>query len=219
MQIAHQEGAILLLEQVHRPAACRALAWGDHATARRLTERGLRLAHESGVPGREIPVRAGAALSDFLTGAWDSATTSADDLLGLSHRVGARRGVAAALHPRARTHPAGSFGRPRNACRKRAASITRASPAISTCSASVTQAMSAARQRKRHLRRRGRPIHRAGRSAIRPFSLRLLGEAQVAVGNRPGHGDCRRHRPGRPERSVPGGGLRMVGRPGVAGGR
>ena len=186
MQIAREDGAILLLEQAHRPAVCKALAWGDHATARRLAERGLRLAHESGVPGREVVVRAGAALSDFLTGAWDSATASADDLLGLSHRVGARRGVAAALAIHALVHTRRGEFRQAKECLHEARSVYHEGFASDqhvlglgdACEAMVllgsgdaTSAVEVARS-----------IVPVG-LAIRPFTLRLLGEAQVAVGD------------------------------------
>ena len=167
-------------------AFCIALAWGDHATARRLAEQGLRLAHESGVPGREVVVRAGAAMSDFLTGASDSATALADDMLAISHRVGTRRGVAAALVTHGLVHTRrGAFRQAedclreaRNAYHEGFASDQHALGLGEACEAMVLlgsgDALSAVEV--------ARSIVPIG-LAIRPFTLRLLGEAQVAVGD------------------------------------
>src|SRR4029453_9794412 len=54
INVAREEGWILLLEEAHRPAVCNALAWGDHATARQLAEDGRRLARETSVLAGEI---------------------------------------------------------------------------------------------------------------------------------------------------------------------
>jgi DNA-binding CsgD family transcriptional regulator/tetratricopeptide (TPR) repeat protein len=104
MRLAREENSVLLMEEAHRPAVCNALAWGDHAAARRLAEEARRLARETGVPALEIIDGCCVAFADFLAGAWDEAMTAADDLLALSHRVGMRRGAAAALCGHALVH-------------------------------------------------------------------------------------------------------------------
>jgi len=104
MRMAREENSILLLEEAHRPAVCNALAWGGHTAAHRLAEEGRRLARETGIPALEIIHRFLLAVADFLAGAWDEATRAADDLLALSHRVGMRRGAAAALCVHALVH-------------------------------------------------------------------------------------------------------------------
>jgi DNA-binding CsgD family transcriptional regulator/tetratricopeptide (TPR) repeat protein len=104
MQLAREENMVLLLEEAHRPAACNALAWGDLRAARRAVGEGRRLARETGVPAAEAVERIALTVVDFLAGAWDDATTGADEAFALSHRVGMRRGAAGALCVRALVH-------------------------------------------------------------------------------------------------------------------
>ena len=53
MKVAREERWTQLLEEAHRSAVCKALAWGDLATARQLAEDGRRLARETGVPAED----------------------------------------------------------------------------------------------------------------------------------------------------------------------
>jgi DNA-binding CsgD family transcriptional regulator/tetratricopeptide (TPR) repeat protein len=101
MSVARQEGWIFLLEEAHRPAVCNALAWGDHAAARQLAQDGRRLARETGVPALEVFDGFLLAFATFFSGAWEEASNGADWVLEFSHRIGMRRGVAAALCLRA----------------------------------------------------------------------------------------------------------------------
>jgi hypothetical protein len=104
MRVTREEGWTLLLEEAHRAAVCNALAWGDHATARQLAEDGRRLARETGVPAREIIDGVLLAFAHFFSGDWHEASSGGDRMLELSHRIGMRRGVAAALSVRAAVH-------------------------------------------------------------------------------------------------------------------
>lgn len=186
MRLAREDDSGLLLEEAHRPAVCNAMAWGDHTAARRLAAEAWRLAREVGVPALEILDRACLAFVDFLTGAWDSATRTADEVLELSHRVGMRRGAAAALCGHALVHTRRGQLTEATACLREARSVYREGFANDqhllglgdVCEAMVLlgrsdlrSALAAARSIK------------AGGVAVPAFCMSVLGEAQVAAGD------------------------------------
>jgi DNA-binding CsgD family transcriptional regulator/tetratricopeptide (TPR) repeat protein len=186
IQMAREDGSVLLLEEAHRPAYCNALAWGDHAAARQLADEARRLAQETGLPSLEILNRGSIAFIDFLTGDWDSATRGADEILALSHRIGMRRGVAAALCGRALVHTRRGQLTEATACLSEARSAYGEGFAGDqhlyglgeVCAAMVLLGRSDVLSALRVAR-----SITAGGIAVAPFCKSVLGEAQVAAGD------------------------------------
>jgi DNA-binding CsgD family transcriptional regulator/tetratricopeptide (TPR) repeat protein len=187
MRIAREDGSILLLEEAHHPAFCNALAWGDHALARQLADEGRRLARETGVPALELIDRFFVACADFIAGAWDVAEASAEDLFALGHRVGFRRGVAGALCLSAlvrtgRGHLSGAME-----CLREARSVYHEGFASDQHLLGLGDVCEAMVLLGRSDFQSALPIARSIKAgsgiAIRPFCLRVLGEAQVGVGD------------------------------------
>jgi DNA-binding CsgD family transcriptional regulator/tetratricopeptide (TPR) repeat protein len=187
MRIAREDGSILLLERAHLPACCNALAWGDHALARELAEEGTRLARETGVPALELGHRAYVAYADFIAGAWDVAAANADDLFALSHRVGSRRGVAGALCLSALVRTGRGHLSEAVACLREARSNYNegfASDQHLLGLGEVCEAMVLlGRSDFRSALPVARSINPGSGIAIRPFYMRVLGEAQVGAGD------------------------------------
>jgi DNA-binding CsgD family transcriptional regulator/tetratricopeptide (TPR) repeat protein len=186
MQVAREDGLILLLEEAHRPAFCNALAQGDHELARKLAEEGHQLAQEAGVPARQIITGVCMAFADVIAGQWDSAAASAGDLVALSHRLGLRRGVAGALSVRALVHARRGEFAEATACLRDARSVYREGLANDqhvlslgdVCEAMVLLGRSDAASAVRVAQ-----AISTGGIAVRPFRMRVLGEAQVACGD------------------------------------
>jgi DNA-binding CsgD family transcriptional regulator/tetratricopeptide (TPR) repeat protein len=187
MRIAREDGSILLLEQAHHSACCNALAWGDHALARQLAEEGTRLARETGVPALELTDRAFVAYADFIAGAWDVAAVSADDLFALGHRVGSRRGVAGALCLTALVRTGRGHLSEAMACLREARSVYHegfASDQHLLGLGEVCEVMVLlGRSDFRSALPVARSINPGSGLAVRPFCMRVLGEAQVRAGD------------------------------------
>jgi DNA-binding CsgD family transcriptional regulator/tetratricopeptide (TPR) repeat protein/biotin operon repressor len=195
INVAREEGWILLLEEAHRPAVCNALAWGDHATARQLAEDGRRLARETSVLAGEIIDGFLLAFANFFSGAWDEASNSADSLLELSHRIGIRRGIAAALCVHAAVHSRrGQFAQA-NACLNEARAVYGEGFANdlhvlgpgNVCQAMVLLGQGDV-QSALHLASTMTP----GGVAVPAFCSAVLGEAQVTAGDLAGARDTAR---------------------------
>lgn len=185
MQLARAENSVLLLEQASRPAACNALAWGDHQAARRLAAEGRRLARETGVPALEIVAAVGLAFVGFVAGAWDEASAGADEVLALSHRVGMRRGAAAALCVRALIHTRRGQLTDAAACLREAGAVYHGDFAGDRHLLGVGEVCEAmillGRGDSGSALRVAASVPAAG-LAVPAFRLSVLGEAQVAAG-------------------------------------
>jgi DNA-binding CsgD family transcriptional regulator/tetratricopeptide (TPR) repeat protein len=205
MRVAREEGWILVLEEEYRPAVCNALAWGDHAAARQLAEDGRRLAREIGVPAREIIDGFLQAFANFFSGAWDEASSGADWLLELSHRIGMRRGVAAALCVRAAVHSRRGQFSDANACLNEARAVYGegfAGDLHVLGPGNVCQAMVLLGQGEVQSALDLASAIIPGGVAVPAFCSALLGEAQVMAGDLAGARDTARliarHGPGAP---------------------
>jgi DNA-binding CsgD family transcriptional regulator/tetratricopeptide (TPR) repeat protein len=205
INVAREEGWVLLLEEAHRPAVCNALAWGDHAAARHLAEDGRRLARETSVLAGEIIDGFLLAFANFFSGAWDEACNSADSLLELSHRIGMRRGIAAALCVHAAVHSRrGQFSHA-NACLNEARSAYAegfANDLHVLGPGNVCQAMVLLGQGDIQSAMHVASTMTPGGVAVPAFCSAVLGEAQVAAGDLDGARDTARliarHGPGAP---------------------
>jgi DNA-binding CsgD family transcriptional regulator/tetratricopeptide (TPR) repeat protein len=205
MKVAWEERWTLLSEEAHRSAVCKALAWGDHATARELAEDGRRLARETGVPAEEIIAGVFLAFAHFVSGAWDEASSDGDRLLELSHRIGMRRGVAGALCVIAAVHSRRGQFTEATTCLNEARAVYGEGFAgdlhglglVNICQAMVLLGRGDV-QSALSLTRAMIP----GGIAVSAFCSALLGEAQVAAGDLAGARDTARriarHGPGAP---------------------
>ena len=205
MKVAREERWTQLSEEAHRSAVCKALAWGDHATARELAEDGRRLAREAGVPAEEINAGVFLAFAHFFSGAWDEASSGGDRLLELSHRIGMRRGVAGALCVRAAVQSRRGQFTEATTCLNEARAVYGEGFAgdlhglglVNICQAMVLLGRGDV-ESALYLARAMIP----GGIAVSAFCSALLGEAQVAAGDLAGARDTARriarHGPGAP---------------------
>jgi DNA-binding CsgD family transcriptional regulator len=205
MRLARDENSLLLLEEAHRPAVCRAMAWGDQDSARRFGAEAQRLAREIGVPALDILTSVFQAFADFVAGRWDEAGTAADRILADSHRTGMRRGAAAALCLRALVHARrGQYG-DATACLREAESVYAEGFTADRHLLSIGEVCAAmislGRGDGESALRVARSIQPSG-VAVPALCLGVLGEAQVAAGDPAGARDTAallaRHGPGAP---------------------
>jgi DNA-binding CsgD family transcriptional regulator/tetratricopeptide (TPR) repeat protein len=186
MQLAREENMVLLLEEAHRPATCNALGWGDIPAARRAVGEARRLARETGIPAAEALEQISLTMVDFLAGAWDDATTCADEALALSHRVGMRRSAAAALCVRALVHTRRGQYTEAATCLREARSVYGegfAGDLHLVIVGEVCEAMLLLGRGDARAALRVAPPVDAGGLAVPAFCATVLGEAQAAVGD------------------------------------
>lgn len=90
-----------LTARLYRPWMVTTLARGEHREATRRAEESLRQVRAATMPMLEVMPRFVIGFAAFQAGNWDDAMAAADAALVLAHRVGTRRGIAAALGLRA----------------------------------------------------------------------------------------------------------------------
>lgn len=99
LEAARAHGDPPLIARLYRPLMVAALNRGDHREAARRAEESLGFA--STMPVLEVMPRYVHGFAAFQAGDWEGAMAAADAALGLAHRIGTHRGVAAALGLRA----------------------------------------------------------------------------------------------------------------------
>ncbi|MBI2780878.1 MAG: AAA family ATPase [Chloroflexi bacterium] len=98
---AEAAGEFLLAQRANGALAMSAYAVGDHRAQRRHATAGMELARRLGAPTLELYPRTQLILADLRAGAWDDALSGSAGALALARRLGIPRQVAGALSVRA----------------------------------------------------------------------------------------------------------------------